>query len=112
MRARPDRSAEAGSQLLPIFDTEFDLERLPRGVVTRGRGRCRWRSATPLRTVTGYSPSSRSLCPSARRIGFAEYEKRSASTYPAGFDHDSCGRGTVVKKPSIRSAVTSIVAKP
>jgi hypothetical protein len=28
MRARPDRSVEAGSHLLPIFDTESDLERL------------------------------------------------------------------------------------
>jgi hypothetical protein len=32
MRALPDRSVEAGSQLLPIFDTESDLERLPSGI--------------------------------------------------------------------------------
>jgi len=41
MRARPDRSVEAGSQLLPIFDTESDLERLPSGIgpaAAQGKG--------------------------------------------------------------------------
>jgi hypothetical protein len=32
MRARPSRSAEAGSQLLPIFDIESDLGQLRSGV--------------------------------------------------------------------------------